>query len=145
MSNKTFDLSRFSEAHAENYQKALAEVKAGYKRTHWMWYIFPQIAGLGMSPTSQFYAIANLEEAKAYLKDPVLGAHTLELCQALLQLKSRDAAAIFGWPDDMKLKSCMTLFEQADPEQPILGRILDEFFMGERDQKTIEILKKTGC
>ena len=144
-SKKIFDLTRFSEAHAENYQKALAEVKDGYKRTHWMWYIFPQIAGLGMSPTSQFYAIANLEEAKAYLKDPVLGAHTLELCQALLQLKSRDAAAIFGWPDDMKLKSCMTLFEQAEPEQPIFGQILDEFFMGKRDQKTIELLKKTGC
>lgn len=141
-SKKTFDLSRFSEAHAENYQKALAEVKAGCKRTHWMWYIFPQIAGLGMSPTSRFYAIANLEEAKAYLKDPVLGAHTLQLCQALLQLESRDAAAIFGWPDDMKLKSCMTLFEQAEPEQPIFGRILDEFFMEERDQNTIEILKK---
>ena len=69
----------------------------------------------------------------------------LKLCQALLELESRDAAAIFGWPDDMKLKSCMTLFEQADPEQPILGRILDEFFMGKRDQKTIELLKKTGC
>ena len=95
-----------------------------------------------MSPTSQFYAIANLEEAKAYLKDPVLGAHMLKLCQALLELESRDATAIFGWPDDMKLKSCMTLFEQADPEQPIFGRILDEFFMGERDQKTIELLKK---
>ena len=141
-SKKTFDLSRFSEAHAKNYQKALAEVKAGYKRTHWMWYIFPQIAGLGMSSTSRFYAIADLEEAKAYLKDPVLGAHTLELCRALLQLKSRDAAAIFGRPDDMKLKSCMTLFEQADPEQPIFGRVLDEFFMGERDRSTIEILKK---
>ena len=99
-----------------------------------------------MSPTSQFYAIANLEEAKAYLKDPVLGAHTLELCQALLQLKSRDAAAIFGWPDDMKLKSCMTLFEQADPEQPILGRDSGMNFLWEtRDQKTIELLKKTGC
>ncbi|WP_440320762.1 DUF1810 domain-containing protein [Laedolimicola sp.] len=118
------------------------EGKDGYKRTHWMWYIFPQIAGLGMSPTSQFYAIANLEEAKAYLKDPVLGAHMLKLCQALLELESQDAAAIFGWPDDMKLKSCMTLFEQAEPEQPIFGRILDEFFMGERDQKTIELLKK---
>ena len=95
-----------------------------------------------MSPTSQFYAIANLEEAKAYLKDPVLGAHMLKLCQALLELESRDAAAIFDWPDDMKLKSCMTLFEQAKPEQPIFGRILDEFFMGKRDQKTIELLKK---
>ena len=140
-----YDLSRYVTAQQRDYQSALTEIKNGKKVSHWMWYIFPQIAGLGMSPTSQFYAIANLEEAKAYLKDPVLGAHTLELCQALLQLKSRDAAAIFGWPDDMKLKSCMTLFEQADPEQPILGRILDEFFMGERDQKTIEILKKTGC
>ena len=80
MSNKTFDLTRFSEAHANNYQKALAEVRAGYKRTHWMWYIFPQIAGLGMNPTSRFYAIANLEEAKASLKDLVLGAHTLQVC-----------------------------------------------------------------
>lgn len=140
---KEYDLSRFLTAHETDYQNALSEVKAGCKRTHWMWYIFPQIAGLGRSGTSQFYSISSLEEAKAYLKNPVLGKHTLELCEALLALETNDAVAVFHWPDCMKLKSCMTLFEKADPDQELFGKVLDKFFGGERDSNTIRLLSFT--
>ena len=139
---KKYDLSRFIEAHEKDYQRALKEVKAGYKRTHWMWYIFPQIAGLGFSRTSQFYSISDLGEAKAYLQHEVLGAHTKELCESLLALETNDAVEVFDWPDDMKLKSCMTLFEIADPEQKLYGDVLDKFFDGKRDENTIKLLKK---
>lgn len=138
---KVYDLSRFREAHDKDYEKALSEVKAGYKRSHWMWYIFPQILGLGMSRTSVFYAIADLGEAKAYMQDPVLGAHMIELCESLLSLETNDAVEVFDWPDDMKLKSSMTLFEKAAPDQEVFGRVLAKFFGGERDEKTIELLK----
>ncbi len=138
---KVYDLSRFLEAHEKDYQKALKEVKAGYKRTHWMWYIFPQIAGLGMSRTSRFYSIADLGEAKAYLENTILGSHLTELCEALLALESNDAAEIFGRPDDMKLKSCMTLFEKADPKQELFGKVLEKFFDGERDKNTLKLLQ----
>lgn len=137
---KTYDLSRFIEAHEKDYQKALKELRDGYKRTHWMWYIFPQIAGLGFSRIAQFYSISDLGEAKAYLQDAVLGAHTMELCEALLALETNDATDVFDWPDDMKLKSCMTLFEIADPGQKAFGTVLDKFFDGERDEKTIKLL-----
>lgn len=137
---KAYDLSRFIEAHERDYQRALEEVKAGCKRTHWMWYIFPQIAGLGRSRTSQFYAISDLDEAKAYLKNPILGAHMTELCDALLAIETDDALKVFGWPDVMKLQSCMTLFEKAAPEQEMFGRVLDKFFAGRRDHNTIERL-----
>lgn len=106
-----------------------------------MWYIFPQIAGLGFSRTSQFYSISYLGEAKAYLQDETLGAHTEELCETLLALETNDGAEVFDYPDDMKLKSCMTLFELADPEQKMYGAVLDKFFAGERDENIITILK----
>ena len=128
---KIYDLSRFLEAHEKDYHRALKEVKAGYKRTHWMWYIFPQNAGLGFSRISQFYSISDFGEAKAYLRDAVLGTHMRELCEALLALETNDAAEVFDWPDDMKLKSCMTLFELADPGQKMYGDVLDKFFVGE--------------
>lgn len=139
---KIYDLSRFHEAHAKDYQKALKEVKAGYKRSHWMWYIFPQIVSLGHSRTSVFYAISDIGEAKAYMQDPVLGAHMKELCEALLSLETNDAVEVFDWPDDMKLKSSMTLFEKAVPEECIFGKVLDKFFAGERDQATIMLIKR---
>lgn len=139
---KKYDLSRFLEAHEKDYQRALKEVKAGYKRTHWMWYIFPQILGLGHSRTAVFYSILDIGEARAYLKDAILGAHTIELCEALLALETNDAVEVFDWPDDMKLKSCMTLFELADPEQKLFGAVLDKFFNGERDENTLKLLNK---
>jgi len=139
---KKYDLSRFLEAHQKDYLQALLEVKAGRKYTHWMWYIFPQIVGLGRSRTAAFYSISDLGEAKAYLENKVLGAHTMELCEALMALPNCSAYAVFGSPDDMKLKSCMTLFEQADPTQKLFGEVLDKYFGGERDAMTLEILAK---
>ena len=137
---ETCDLSRFLEAHERDYQSALNELRAGNKQTHWMWYIFPQIAGLGRSSMSQFYSIADLNEARAYLENPVLGAHTLELCQVLLALDTNNPVEVFHWPDTLKFKSCMTLFEKADPNQKVFGMLLDKFFGGKRDRGTLERL-----
>lgn len=134
------DLQRFKEAQRNDYEQALQEVKSGRKRTHWMWYIFPQIHGLGMTPISDYYSIRSLREAKDYLKDPVLGARLVEISKALLELNTSDPHAVFGSPDDLKLRSCMTLFERADPQNPVFGDVLDKYYRGERDQRTLEIL-----
>lgn len=109
-----------------------------------MWYIFPQIAGLGRSSTAQYYAIANLEEAIAYRNDDILGSRLIEISKALLELESDDAYVIFGSPDNMKLKSSMTLFALADPDQEVFQKVLDKFFHGERDRKTIQLVSKNG-
>lgn len=134
------DLQRFIDAQRNDYEQALQEVKSGRKRTHWMWYIFPQIHGLGMTPISDYYSIRSLREAKDYLKDPVLGARLVEISKALLELNTSDPHAVFGSPDDLKLRSCMTLFERADPQNPLFGDVLDKYYRGERDQRTLEIL-----
>ena len=105
-----YNLQRYIDGYELDYEIALLELKEGYKRSHWMWYIFPQIVGLGHSRTSVFYAIPDIGEAKAYMQNPVLGAHMKELCEALLSLETNDAVEVFDWPDDMKLKSSMTLF-----------------------------------
>ena len=136
------DLQRFKDAQRNDYEQALQEVKSGRKRTHWMWYIFPQIHGLGMTPISDYYSIRSLREAKDYLKDPVLGARLVEISKALLELNTSDPHAVFGSPDDLKLRSCMTLFERADPQNPVFGDVLDKYYRGERDQRTLEILDK---
>ena len=134
------DLQRFKDAQRNDYEQALQEVKSGRKRTHWMWYIFPQIHGLGMTPISDYYSIRSLREAKDYLKDPVLGVRLVEISKALLELNTSDPHAVFGSPDDLKLRSCMTLFERADPQNPVFGDVLDKYYRGERDQRTLEIL-----
>lgn len=134
-----FDLSRFHEAQAMHYQIALAEIKDGYKRSHWMWYIFPQIKGLGKSSTSQYYGIASLDEAKAYLDDEILGARLREICAELLKHSDRSVQGILGGIDSMKLKSSMTLFDIVSPSD-IFDKVLDVFFYGERDGLTQEIL-----
>lgn len=136
------DLQRFKDAQRNDYEQALQEVKSGRKRTHWMWYIFPQIHGLGMTPISDYYSIRSLREAKDYLKDPVLGARLVEISKALLELNTSDLHVVFGSPDDLKLRSCMTLFERADPQNPVFGDVLDKYYRGERDQRTLEILDK---
>ena len=136
------DLSRFHKAQRRDYAEALAEIRAGRKRSHWIWYIFPQIAGLGFSTTSQYYAIQNLDEAKAYLADPVLRERLLEISQALLDLPSSDPSAVMGYPDDLKLKSSMTLFELADPDCPVFPAVLEKFYGGERDRKTIRLARE---
>lgn len=133
-------LTRFTEAQAQNYADALAEIKNGKKRTHWMWYIFPQIQGLGNSEFARFYAIKNLEEAEAYLKHPVLGSRLIEISSSLLKLKGNDAYVIFGSPDDMKLHSSMTLFSLVPNTDPVFEAVLQKFYNSEKDSKTLMIL-----
>lgn len=135
------DLNRFLEAQEGCYAEALAELKNGRKRSHWMWYIFPQFTGLGMSPTSQRYAIKSIEEAKEYLSHPVLGPRLQECAEAVLRTEGRTAHEIFGSPDDLKLKSCTTLFASVSPPDSVFAQLLDKYFEGERDQKTLRLLK----
>lgn len=122
--------------------ESLQEIKSGQKRSCWMWFIFPQIAGLGYSETARYYAIKELDEAKAYMEDYTLGSNLVEISQALLEVDSNDATAVMGWSDDLKLKSSMTLFAVAKPECEVFQKVLDKFFHGEGDQKTIEVLQK---
>jgi len=137
----SFDLNRFILAQKQDYSIALDEVTQGKKYSHWMWYIFPQIQGLGHSHIAQKYAISNAEEAKAYLAHPVLGLRLLECCEVLLGLgSSYTASEIFGYPDDLKLKSSMTLFASISEEGSVFHQIIEHYFAGEFDSKTIEIL-----
>jgi uncharacterized protein (DUF1810 family) len=135
-----FDLNRFVEAQARDYPQALAEIRAGHKRSHWMWYVFPQFAGLGFSATSQHFAIKSTAEAEAYLRHPVLGRRLVECCEALLAVEGRTAHDVFGSPDDMKLRSCATLFARVSPPGSVFDRVLDRYFAGEPDAKTLRLL-----
>ncbi len=132
----TADLSRFVDAQAGTYSQALAELRAGRKTGHWMWFVLPQVAGLGRSPTAQHYAISGLDEARAYLAHPVLGPRLVECAQALLDLPGDDAAAVLGPVDAMKLHSSMTLFAHADPGQPVFHAVLERYFAGQEDEAT---------
>ncbi|GAB3294134.1 DUF1810 domain-containing protein [Hymenobacter tenuis] len=134
------DVARFIHAQETDYAVALAEIKRGRKQSHWMWYIFPQIQGLGYSETSMFYAIQDVHEAEEYLNHPLLGNRLLQICQELLALPTSDAHRIFGSPDDMKLKSSMTLFAAAG-NNPIFQQVLDKFFNGAKDARTLQLLK----
>lgn len=134
------ELQRFIDAQDGDYATALSEIKRGRKRSHWMWYIFPQIQGLGLSDMSKRYAIKDLDEAEAYLNHPVLGQRLIEICTALLGLNSNDAYAIFGTPDDMKLRSCMTLFASLPDAYPVFRSVLDKFFNGKMDSATLKLL-----
>lgn len=134
------DLSRFVKAQQGSYQTALSEIKRGRKMSHWMWYVFPQIAGLGMSPTAQYYAVQNLEEAREYLDDPVLGPRLAEISRALLALDTDDAEYVFGWPDNMKLRSSMTLFSLVSMDDAVFQDVLDKYYGGEPDELTLSIL-----
>ena len=135
-------LDRFLKAQAGSYDAALREIRDGRKRSHWIWYIFPQIQGLGFSSTSQFYAITDLGEAKAYLADHLLRERLLEISGALLELPSSDPSAVMGYPDDLKLKSSMTLFELAEPDCPVFPAVLEKFYGGERDRRTIRLARE---
>lgn len=132
-------LDRFLVAQEHSYDTALREIRAGRKRSHWMWYIFPQIAGLGMSYTAQLYSIQDISEARDYIAHPVLGARLIEISRALLALDSSDATAVMGYPDDLKLCSCMTLFKQVS-DAPVFGAVLDKFYGGRADARTLAIL-----
>ena len=136
-----YDLSRFLEAQKNAYDTALREIKAGQKRSHWMWYIFPQIQGLGYSAMARHYAIRDLGEAREYLQHPVLGPRLVEISEALLALDESDPRRVMGSPDDLKLRSCMTLFQCAAPDQPVFGKVLDKFYGGRPDGRTLEIVR----
>lgn len=135
-------LERFRKAQETDYDTALSEIRSGRKRSHWMWYIFPQIHGLGRTGISQYYSIQSLKEAQDYIHDPVLGKRLVEISNALLELEISDPHRVFGSPDDMKLLSCMTLFEAAEPDEPVFGKVIDKFYGGGRDQRTLGILKE---
>ncbi|MDJ1506140.1 DUF1810 domain-containing protein [Xanthocytophaga agilis] len=138
----TDTLSRFLDAQNQVYLKALQEIKSGRKTSHWMWYIFPQIKGLGQSDTAKFYAIEDIDQATAYLLHPVLGKNLIEISQAVLQLEGKTANQIFGSPDDLKLCSCMTLFANVKDADPVFKNVINTFFKGIQDQKTLDILQQ---
>jgi uncharacterized protein (DUF1810 family) len=131
-----FDLQRFLDAQQQTYDQALAELRSGEKRTHWMWFVFPQITGLGRSGMAQRFAISGLEEAKAYLSHPVLGRRLVESARALTDLDTADAAQVFGPVDAQKLQSSMTLFAKAAPDEPVFREVLDHYFGGALDERT---------
>ena len=135
-----YNLHRFVHAQAANYAHALTEMKSGKKRTHWMWYVFPQLDGLALSTTSQRYAIKSVEEAEAYLAHLLLGPRLLECVEAVLQLEGRSATEIFGSPDDLKLRSCATLFAYVSPPGSVFDRLLTKYYGGERDKNTLRLL-----
>lgn len=136
-----FNLSRFVEAQSLNYAQALEEIRRGSKQTHWMWYVFPQFAGLGSSSMATRYAIQSLEEAEAYLRHSVLGPRLVACCEAALGVPDRSAHQIFGSPDDMKLRSCATLFARVSPEGSVFERVLERFFAGQPDANTLRLLE----
>src|SRR5882672_9270717 len=136
MTHDPHNLNRFVQAHERDYDQALGEIRAGRKRSHWMWYVFPQFTGLGSSPTSAHYAIKSVQEATAYLAHPVLGPRLLECAEAALQIQGRSALEVFGSPDDMKLRSSATLFACGSPEGSMFHRIIDKYFAGEKDVRT---------
>ena len=138
------DLERFYKAQEYDYETALSEIRNGRKESHWMWYIFPQITGLGRSTTAEYYAIKSKEEAKGYIEDPVLGKRLIEISQALFQIESDDAEMVMGWPDTLKLRSCMTLFAEVAPEQPVFQQVLDKFYGGKPDRWTMQLLGLEG-
>ena len=134
------NLARFIKAQESDYKTALAEIRSGHKRSCWMWYIFPQIQGLGSSGTARYYAIEDYEEAKEYMENPVTGGHLREISEALLKLESDDATQVMGWPDDLKLCSSMTLFALATKENEVFLKVLDKFYDNKPDAQTVDIL-----
>ena len=134
-------LDRFLKAQMRDYNVALSEIKSGHKRSHWIWYIFPQVKGLGFSSTSEYYGIDGLDEAKKYMQNDTLKNRLIEISEALLGLDSSDASDVMGYPDDLKLRSSMTLFVEAAPEEEVFRKVLDKFFGGKKDERTLEILK----
>jgi uncharacterized protein (DUF1810 family) len=135
-----FDLQRFVAAQDSVYDQVKAELAAGAKTSHWMWFVFPQLKALGRSGTAQRFGIASKAEAEAYLRHPVLGARLKECCSLVLAVEGRSALQIFGSPDELKLRSCLTLFEQVAPHEPLFGQLLDRYYVGERDVATLRLL-----
>ena len=134
-----FDLNRFLEAQEEDYEIALKEIRNGYKESHYMWYIFPQVDGLGNSSTTKYYSIKSIEEAKAYADHPILGSRLREITEALLELEETDIFSILGFPDNLKLHSCMTLFYEVTKELLFLD-VINKYFDGLPSESTLEII-----
>jgi len=137
-----FNLQRFVDAQASVYGQAVAELRSGRKQSHWMWFIFPQIAGLGSSPTARLFAIHSIAEARAYLEHPLLGSRLRECTHVLIVLSGKTAQEILGAPDNMKFRSCMTLFARATPGEAIFNQALDKYFNGEEDPLTLQLIDK---
>lgn len=135
-------LPRFLEAQNHTYLKALSEINSGKKTSHWMWYVFPQLKGLGKSDMAQFYGIEDLKEAEDYLDHPVLGKHLIAISEVLLRIEGKTANEIFGSPDDLKLRSCMTLFANAGKSNPVFNAVLEKYFSGVPDTKTLELINQ---
>jgi uncharacterized protein (DUF1810 family) len=143
-SGDPLNLERFIEAQRHTYDTALREIREGRKRTHWMWYVFPQFAGLGMSRASQEYSVKSLHEAEAYLAHPLLGPRLVECAEAVLQVEGRSATDIFGSPDDMKLRSCATLFGIITPSASVFHRLIDKYYQGRPDDQTLRLVRGTA-
>jgi len=135
-----FNLNRFIKAQEETYSSAMDEIKSGSKYGHWMWFIFPQLEGLGSTEMTKKFSIKSLEEAKAYLKHAILGERLLESCEILLKLEDVSISDVMGFPDDLKLRSSMTLFESASSRNSIFSKVLDEYYESSRDNKTLDLL-----
>jgi uncharacterized protein (DUF1810 family) len=140
--NSESSLNRFIDAQDKIYAQVVKELQGGRKTSHWMLFIFPQIDGLGQSPTAKYYSIKNIDEAKEYLAHPVLGKRLIECAGLILQVKDRTANDIFGYPDDMKLRSSMTLFNFVAPEQKVFSEVLKKFYKRAGDEKTLELIHK---
>ncbi len=142
--NDEHNLARFLQAQEGDYERALSELRQGQKRSHWIWYIFPQLDGLGFSSTARHYAIKSVEEARAYLDHPILGSRLLKCAEAVYGVEGRSATQIMGSPDDLKLKSCATLFERVSPpnltSHSIFKQLIQKYYQGERDDKTLALL-----
>jgi uncharacterized protein (DUF1810 family) len=135
-----YELSRFVQAQEADYERAFEEIRTGRKLTHWMWYVFPQYAGLAYSATSKKYAIQSIAEAEAYLRHPLLGPRLLAISETLLALEGRSAAEVFGSPDDVKLRSCATLFAKVSPAGSVFERLLGKYFEGQPDERTLLLI-----
>lgn len=144
MNTDSFNLSRFVHAQENSYDHILTELRLGRKRTHWIWYIFPQLKGLGVSANSEKYGLTGLNEARAYLADPILGSRLRECIEIMLLHQSAGAESVLGVLDALKFNSCLTLFSLAEPSEKTILKALDQFFVGERDRRTIELLKAKG-
>jgi uncharacterized protein (DUF1810 family) len=138
--NDPYSLSRFVNAQETIFERVLAELISGQKRSHWMWFIFPQIEGLGNNPTSRYYAIKSLDEAREYLNHPVLGPRLVQCAEAVLAIQGKSASEIFGFPDDLKLMSSMTLFACVTDFPSVFGDVLEKYFDGKRDKETLKLL-----
>ena len=143
MVHDAFRLKRFVEAQEPVFAEVLRELERGHKRTHWMWFVFPQLAALGSSANAKHFGIHSLEEARAYLRHPVLGPRLRQCCETLMRVRGRSAHDIFGATDELKLRSCLTLFELAAPNEPLFAQCLEKYYSGDRDELTLGLCRSS--